>query len=82
MTSPGGKSRRRGRAALWYTLASSYLVAALLLNRTLTGTWGFNSELLALAIAVPSAQLVFLEAARARPLFRNRRDGSNSEPGA
>lgn len=66
MTSPGAKSSFSGRAALWYVLASSYLVAALLLNRALTGMWGVSREFLALLVGVPSAQLVVLELLRPR----------------
>lgn len=66
MTSPGARSSFFGRAALWYVLASSYLVAALLLNRALTGMWGVSREFLALLVGVPSAQLVILEILRPR----------------
>ena len=66
MTSPGARSSFSGRAALWYVLASSYLVAALLLNRALTGMWGVSREFLALLVGVPSAQLVILEILRPR----------------
>ncbi len=66
MTSLGAKSSFSGRAALWYVLASSYLVAALLLNRALTGMWGVSREFLALLVGVPSAQLVILELLRPR----------------
>ena len=66
MTSPGARSRFSGRAALWYVLASSYLVAALLLNRALTGMLGVSREFLALLVGVPSAQLVILEMLRPR----------------
>lgn len=64
MTSPGARSGFSGRAALWYVLASSYLVAALLLHRALTGMWGVNREFFALLIGVPSVQLVILEILR------------------
>ena len=77
MTPPGARSSFWGRAALWYVLASSYLVAALLLNRALTGVWGMNRELLTLVIAVPSTQLVILELLRSRLL-----DGEQPEGGS
>lgn len=64
MTSSGARSGLSGRAALWYVLASSYLVAAILLHRALTGTWGVNREFLALLVGVPSVQLVILELLR------------------
>lgn len=66
MTSPGARASFSRRAALWYVLASSYLVAALLLNRALTGMWGVSREFLALLVGVPSAQLVILEILRPR----------------
>lgn len=75
MTSPGARSRFWRRAALWYVLASSYLVAALLLNRALTGIWGVSREFLTLLIAVPSAQLVVLELVRSRLLAHDRSEG-------
>jgi hypothetical protein len=63
---PGAKSSASARAALWYVLASSYLVAFLLLHRALTGIWGVSRELIALLIAVPSAQTLVLKLLRPR----------------
>lgn len=72
MTPPGARSSVGGQAALWFVLASSYLVAALFLNRALTGTWGMSGEFLTLLIAVPSVQLVVLEFMRSRLFAHDR----------
>jgi hypothetical protein len=60
------------RAGLLYLLASTYLVARLLLNRFLGGAWGVNAELLTHLVAVSLAQLGVLELFR---LGRARRSG-------
>jgi len=58
------------RVALVYSLASTYLVAHLLLNRLLLGAWGVNLELVVEVVLVSLGQFGVLEVCRlgaARP---------------
>ncbi len=64
-------------ASLLYLLASTYLVARLLLNRLLLGTWGVSPEMLAHVVLVASAQTVVVELVR---LVATRRRGRNARP--
>jgi len=55
------KSSLRRRAGLWYVLASSYVIARLLLGRIFGGYWDLSWEFLSDLFVVTVVQLVVLE---------------------
>lgn len=52
--------RKPSVAGLGWLLAASYLPARLLVNRVVAGRFDVSPELLALAVGVPLAELLFL----------------------
>jgi hypothetical protein len=55
-------TRARRLASRFYVLATTYLVARLLINRVLRGIWGFDTELVAQTLGVALLQLGVLAA--------------------
>jgi hypothetical protein len=54
-------SRLRRRAALFYVLASTYVVARLILSWFVSGVWDLDAEFFVHVVAVTLVQLVALE---------------------
>jgi hypothetical protein len=64
---------------LFYVLASTFLLVRLVLSRLVSGVWGIDWELLAVAVVVSLAQLAALELVpalmRGTPAGKHREDG-------
>ena len=72
------------RAGLYYLLASTYLVARLVLNRVLLGIWGLSVELGVDVLLVAAAQTAVIELVRifeAAGANRKQRVGGAPEAG-
>jgi hypothetical protein len=70
-------------AGLWYLLASAYLVARLLSNRVLVGSWGVSTQLAVETAVIPLVQLGVLRLLRLHRSARSANGaGGATRPGA